>query len=505
MTLTRPAYQVTVENLDNAFTQTVTAGDSFDPADGVWLADGLELTWNFEDTPPALLEPETATFAILADGIANLPTFEQGDRVTVSMVRPTAGTPITYMDFAGRITDRKLTTDAKSGRLLLELTATDPTSESTNYPVDNGLPNSTIVYSGWADLVGRPVNSRRWLYSASTPFPLPPIDDRFGLAVFHGGVSTVGEALPKTLYAGLNDTYGFPVHRYVAKAAGITAPGWRYQDPVSGDTPVWAFYMAQWLPQLVGSLPALFEYAYTAGQTDKVTAAPTTDPLDPDASSLTVLDACYLPDGANWVSDRSDAPNQITITGVDTVTGDVTAPVTRRSASAQARYGVITRTFDTWAIPANLDALAARYLALCPKASADAWQFGDTSIDTHLMDDATLDAYAPLFWTQREPTPGVMGRLLVLANVDPDIDPTGGYLLAHLAGATFTAEDGQLFITPQLVPALMPAITAGMTPGPSYDDFGASAFGDARYHDPGGTTDFIDHGISYEKAKLTTL
>ena len=58
MTLTRPAYEVTVENLDNPWTMTVTQGVAPADTDVVWLADGLEMVWRFAGPPPTQLEPE---------------------------------------------------------------------------------------------------------------------------------------------------------------------------------------------------------------------------------------------------------------------------------------------------------------------------------------------------------------------------------------------------------------------------------------------------------------
>lgn len=503
MTLERPAYTVTVTNLDNPWTQTVTAGEVIGAEAGVWLDDALSIGWRFSGPPPAQLEPEIASFSILVDGIANLPAFEQGDRVTVSLQRPTDTDPITFMDFAGRISDRKLRTTARTGRLLLALTATDPTSDGANLPFANPLGGGRLEQV-YRDVYTQQTDFGVYYYDPAPHDPLAPVDPRFGNTAIIFGTASFSEFIPKMLAAGLDDTYGFPVQRYVSDA--ITAADWYEKLPFSGETPVWDYYLAQWLPQLAGALPALFVYAFSTADADRVTANPIADPLDvAPTGALIVVDAAYLPDGADWDSDRTDAPNQISLTGLNPVNGEVSNPVTKRSASAQARYGVIVRTIDTWASSADLSALATRYLALCPSASAEAWQFLSASIDTAKMDDATLDAYASQFWTPREPTPGVMGKPAVLANVDPDVDPTGGYLIAHLAGARFIAEDGHLVIVPELLPAALPAVTAGTTQGPTYDQFKASAFTNATYHDQGGSTDYVDHGLTFEKSKFTTL
>lgn len=499
MTLTRPAYAATVANLDNVWSESVTAGDSYDPDAGVWLADGLELSWRFAGPPPAQLEPEVAKFAILADTIENLPTFQEGDRVTVTLERPTAGTPIPYMEFAGRVTDLDLVTDAAQDRVLLEVTAVDPTSELT-HDVTSAV-GVTLVSGVVIDAIRR--YSIGGVYAAPAGGPYWPNQ----YAVTTANAEAAGSLIAKALAGGLDSSLVFPVLRYVADS--ITDPAYDHQNPLDGGAPVWDYYAAEWDPRVVGTLPALFTYAFSAADADRVDATPAATTPDPD-SAITVLDACHMPDGADWRKDRTAAPNQVIVNGLNAADGSAAAPATRSNASAIARYGAITRTVETlapasWAGESTMSVQGARYLAHMPSASALAWLFQSTELLTEVMDDATLDAYAPLFWTVREPVPGVMGTLMVLAGVDPAVDPTDGYLLAHLAGATFEAKDGHLHITPDLVPAALPALTDGQSASPTYDAFGASAFGGAKYHDQGGTADYIAPGLTYEKAKFTSL
>lgn len=490
MTLTRPAYTARVENVDAGWSDSVTAGETFDPNAGLWLADGLKMAWRFSGPPPAQLEPEVVSFALLADGIANLPDFIEGDRIAVTLERPTLSTPIPYMEFAGRITDLKLTTDAEHDRLLLIVTAVDPTSELT-HNVNIPIPaDANIVWGAHVTAIinytiaGVYSDESRWLNTAVMT-----------------GSSGALEFVARACNAGLNPIDGYPVQRYAA--GPITDPDFTYEAFVVD--PVWNYYLAQWLPALSGELPVLFEYAWSPADGDQVSVVATADPLDPDSGSVTVLDACYMPDLADWRKDRTASPNQIIVTGKDTVTGEDATPVTAHSTAAIERYGAITRTIDSMAAPNQMVALAARYLALMPSNAADSWLFDSTTLLTEQMDDATLDAYAPLFWTVREPVPGVMGRLCVLAGVDPDVDPSGGYLVAHLAGVTFEAADGKLAITPELVPAALPTVVGGADDSPTFDEFGASVFGAAKFHDPGGSGDYIDPDLTFDKAKFTSL
>lgn len=506
MTLERPAYTVTVTNLDTAWTQTVTAGDVVGPAAGIYLTDALSLTWRFTDAPPAQLEPESARFSIVVDGIANLPSFQEGDRVTVSLQRPTDADPITYMDFAGRITDRDLITTAKTGRLLLTLTAVDPTSELT-HEVDNGAPDTVKTYVPWLDAILRYEVGRGYIYDPGVIFQ----DANFNrVNCVASGTDKAIDLITKTLAGGLYQYVGgiySPVQRYVEPdlSPGLDYFSYQYYGEPAPDS--WGYYLARWLPALDGTLQTFFVYQFSAADADRVTVAPTTDPIDP-AGAVIALDAAYMADGARWISDRTAAPNRVELTGLDTTTGDGTAAATRTDTLALQRFGAITRKVETTVTPGERGGQAALYLALCPTSSAESWQLSSTPIYTDLMDDETLDAYAPLFWTPRSSTDEPlqdMGRPAVVVNVDADVDATGGYLLAHLAGVNFTAQAGDLVITPELVPARLPTVEFVTSDSPTFDAFGASSFGNATYHDAGGSTDYIDQDLTYEKAKFTSL
>lgn len=486
MSLTRPAYAVTITNEDTDWTETVTAGDTYDPNAGVWLADGLELSWRFVDQLPSQLEPETAKFAILADSIDDLPAFDTGDRISVVLERPTLSTPISYMEFAGRVTDTTLGLDAKSGRLLLSVIAVDPTSE-LNFKMllqGNTLMNVEAVPFRIADIyaMAEAAEEFRWLVPKVEWDMTEPMD--------------VADFVERSCNAGLNDTDGYPVLRY----APVNTISWT-ETNYHPDTAVWTFFLARWLHTLSGTVPALLEYAWDATDADQVTTTPVDDP-DP-TGALLVLDACHIPDLPELIKDRTVAPNIVLVRGVTADGHDEATPAYAIDYGAYYRFGAITREVQTQNNN-DLPGLASRYLALSPSSSADAWQFPTATVMTHVMDDTTLDTYAPMFWTQREPTPGVMGRPVALVGIPAEIDPTGGFLLAHLYGATFKAEGGKLAIDLELVPTPLPT-TGSATPSPTYDDFGASAFGNATYHDQGGTTDYVDQDLTNEKAKLTSL
>ena len=98
-----------------------------------------------------------------------------------------------------------------------------------------------------------------------------------------------------------------------------------------------------------------------------------------------------------------------------------------------------------------------------------------------------------------------MGKPVVVFGVASVVDPTDGFLFAHLAGAVFEASGGVLTITPELVPAKAPDMSLVVGASPTYDEFRASAFANATYHDQGGTTDYIDPNLTYDRAKLATL
>lgn len=512
MSLTRPAFEVTVENLDNPWTSTIAAGATPDPLDGAWLADGFELQWAFEKLPlPSQLEPETAKFGILADGMANLPRFELGDRVLIDLVRPTLTDPIRYMRFGGRITDSNLVTDAVTGRVLLSLIATDPTAEiaqldydtPTEFPFDSSVAVESAFRSAHKARSGALV-----VYSTN-----PPQFDDLAQVVYGKDDVTAYDAISRLLAAGLNETpgEGFPIQRY-ATVADMIGAGWFYlYNPPTGYplmtdyTYPWAFYLCPWNRDLTAPLPALFEYEFSATDPDQVTTDRNATDPDPDGSVI-LLDAEHLLNRPSWKRDRSMAPNIVSVIGHQTLDPfDDAAPVIATDSLAQERFGPIARPpilADTTEAGAAI--LAERYLELMPANSADAWQLRDPSIPTHLMDDATLDDYAPLFWTERAPTIETMGRLIALYDVEDDVDPSGGISFYDLAGATFSCSGGKLTITPDLVPAPGPA-TAGYSAGPTYDAFGASAFGNATYHDQGGSTDYLDPTLTYDRAKFTSL
>lgn len=504
MTLTRPAYEVTVENLDTAWSTTVAAGDTFDPNAGAWVADDLELSWRFEETPPAQLEPETAKFAILADGIANLPSFALGDRVRIELVRPTLADPIPYMTFAGRVTDSGLETEAKSGRLMLKLTAVDPTSEVANtryYAFDD---DANTAHGFANDLETVFVRAVQGMARADAYVSPTIVFDQMCYPTWVPD-TTYAEAVRQLLAGGLGDD-GFPVQRYAVDPLG---GGWGWNAPawfLPAKELDWNFYMATWDPALSGAVQALFTWAWSASDADQVTSTPAATPPDPDGPVI-VLDSCFLPDNAEWFRDRSAAPNVIGVTGWNTTTSpsEMVGPRFAISADSVERYGRLERpTIETGRDRSERRDLAARYLELVAPNAGDVWQFDSLPVLTHVMDDAELDAMAPLFWTEREPVPGTMGRRVVVRNVDDDVDPTGGLLITHLAGATFRCQNGRLEITPDLVPAPMPG-QLGVTAGPTYDAFDASAFGAATYQDQGGATDYIAGAITFDRAKFTSL
>jgi hypothetical protein len=515
MTLTRPAYRAIIGNLDNVWSDTVTAGDTYNPADGVWLADGLKMEWRFSEAPPAQLEPEVVQFAILAEGIDQLPRFDLGDRVSVVLERPTLTDPITYMDFAGRVTDLDLVTDAKGGRVLLAVTAADPTSE-LSHDVDTtggSLQNDPVYFSWGGQNIWRYAIAAYYLEivgSTGGPFPealwrwwdSPTVSPPKGTI---GAAEYVSKVLPPTLLA----PSGFDsmaVQRYVVDE--LTGPEWYLMVPSGELVTIWKYFLAQWRPQPTsGTLPTLFAYAWDPADADRVTL----DRIDVDLPAdpaVIPLDACYMPDGAKWVKDRTAAPNQVQVTGtrwIDAQNIVEASPGVAKDGSAIERFGAITRTVDTFTAHTSVQALAEKYLGIAPTNAPDSWLFNETTILTETMDDATLDTYAPLFWTVREPVPGVMGMPVLVYGVDPDIDPTNGYMFAHLAGVTFEASDGKLTIKPELTPANAPSLGDLDSATPSYDDFGASAFGAAAYHDQGGSADYIDPTITNDDAKLAAL
>lgn len=500
MTLTRPAYEVTVENLDNPWTSTVEAGETADPDAGVWLADGLEMGWAFESQIlPCQLEPETVTFAILADGIANLPTFAVGDRVAIDLVRPTDTDPIPYMRFAGRVTDADLVTVAKTDRVMLKLTATDPTAELAQFRDPNEdatFGTGSPIYFSHAFTVTRIAHARVWVH----PLPAQFTYEGFQYTALN---EPLIESTEKLLNAGLDPDDGFPVQRYVKDTIAWDYFPFDYLPPI---TSPWSYYLAQWQPALSGALPALFEYVADATDADMVTTQfVATGIPDPDGAVL-LVDAEVLADAPTWGRNRTVAPNTVGVIGrsEEDPYDEMVAEYAIDQAAVD-RFGVIGREpIKAHVRQGEAQEFADRYLDLYPVNSPDKWQLQTAEILTHTMDDATLDAYAPMFWTEREPTPGLMGRRVVLHNVDPDVDPTGGFSIYHIAGASFSCSGGKLTITPELVPAILPG-TLGATAGPTFDGFDASAFTGATYKDQGGSTDYIDPALTFDRAKFTSL
>lgn len=500
MSLTRPAYEVTIENLDTGWSATVAAGEAPDPDDGVWLSDGARLTWRFVDVPPCQLEPETATFSIIAKDIVNLPSFKQGDRVSIDFDRPTVGDPIPYMHFDGRITDRDLVTSAATDRVQLNLTAVDPTAEIAAFKVDieAGSGNASqmfFLHAVW--LTG--------YFRARTFVATPDVWTYVPFYVYDADWS-LGDEIAEMLAAGLDDAKGFPVQRYVEDT--LFSP-WSWfpniEENFGGLTSPWKFYLNQWQPLLSAPLPALFVYTWSPTDADQVSTQPNPVTPDPDGSVI-LLDAAHLADQPSWTTDQDSTPNRVSVVGRGAVDPFPEKAGYADELTAQARFGVISKSPITAAVQGKTEAtaFAQRYLKQYAPNAADAWQLESADILTHTMDDATLDDLAPLFWTVREPTPGLMGRRVVLHNVDPAVDPTDGYAVFHLAGATFSCRGGRLTITPELVPAPMSS-QIGYTAGPTYDAFGASAFGAAKYHDQGGSTDYVDASLTYDKAKFTSL
>src|SRR5687768_12464292 len=103
----RPLYTVTVTNLDQDWSLTVTQGvDTLPGERDLLLIDPLTMAWGFANNQiPGQLDPESVTFRMRASTAEYAPPIDVGDLFHISLERPTDADPISYMDFTGRSTD----------------------------------------------------------------------------------------------------------------------------------------------------------------------------------------------------------------------------------------------------------------------------------------------------------------------------------------------------------------------------------------------------------------
>lgn len=496
MTVNDPIYTVTITNESAGWSYSTTQGDAFDPAEPVQLGDGLTMSWGFAGGDMwSMLEVEQISCALYVAESADLPDCEQGHILTVHLDR---GPGIPYMHFAGRITDVSAETHPQYGAIVT-LLASDPTSELTaNHP----SPEAFGAYAPVDYQVGNAVDlyykSGAYAYN-STPGFGSMID------AFEGKLSDfIARTLAGTPAPGLGALNLRYAYGWVPGP-----PDWTTSPPADPPSP-WTFYTQLMVAGRVSDgFTAPYTYAFDPDDADRVTIE-----YDPDAiggDALTVLDGDFVGVPQTWRKDRSTSPNKVgyNVWHYNMVTEELTAETLEvRNQEAIDEFGVVPHDLDTllFTDPNIADPPPQPGEALLEAVPPPGnWSADSVVVLPELApDDATLDVLATQFYPHSQPTDSVLGRAVVVTNISPNILLSELFHYAVIVGCTFTVNGGKLRIVPQLQPVAV-RVDPAAAPGPSYDEFGASAYGNATYDDQGGATDYIDPDLTYDQLKLAAL
>lgn len=445
MSLLRPMYSVTVTNHTKGWTFTHTQGDKISAESVCELIDPFELTWGYESNVPGPLAPDTASVTIWARTAAALPDIDAGDLLTAILERPTAGAPIPYMRFDGRVSDPALSLQRNG--IVCQFLATDLTTDLRGdnaraadlqyFGVEAPRPRMKAIAT-WADF---DFFTRIRSYGVDVSSPDGYFYDTGTLPLTDGGVGgdSWGEIINSN-FAGSGWTDNLPVLRYAYAQRfdydGTDAPGsWAhiFDLPIGDAAQHWTdtieFYAQHYCPII-------------------------TDP----ESEVTVISARHLPvDGIRPRKRRRDAVNRVSVEYVLAAPekeSEGRSSETFELEVAVERWGPVTRQIKTNRYGPLNPFQVTPYLPDETDLTAS-WAADSFAINLASMTDDQLDYYAPRFYPQRysypdNTDPGNIAMTLLVRDVASKWAFAGNAFASTVAGATFTVEGGRLTITPQL-------------------------------------------------------
>jgi hypothetical protein len=474
MTLTRPAYAVTVTNVTHDWTVAVTAGDPFDKAAPFQVLDSLTASWKFGNYVfPGPMDAAEVSFQLRAKTAATLPAIDQGDVLVVTLTRPTAGDPKVYMRFVGRITDLDAVTRPNLD-VIVNVVALDPLAEDdTEVVLEPDLVTAGEAAAGYVAA------------AAGLPFSYDP-DDVLPIVRLSGanGAGTWWERIAAAGYAA-----GDEVRILRADL------DW----PADGDTRVGAGPFRYLLDRWELGLPADAETILTVVEdpADHLVVTVAVSPTAGDVVSPTVLSARHVVTPTTWRKNRASVVNTLKVTGRDEA-GDVA--YTAVNADLVARFGENSRTVETVAQSGDLVAIAGT-VASTLTARVD-WRTEELTVITKNMTDELLDRLANRFWSA--PRSAGAHQVLALVDIADDVQLTRSTIISTVVGATFSVAGGDLVIVAAITPRELTLPPGGRSPGVTYDQWMASPFADTTT-DPSTTHHHLNPAVTYDELKLATL
>ncbi|KAA1380524.1 hypothetical protein [Aeromicrobium fastidiosum] len=453
-TLERPAYRVSIENVDQGWTHTIEHREAPPAWEDVTalLIDDFTMGWGLAGPPPSQMASDTVSFKFYARFAEHVPVLEVGDLLEVNLDRPGPdGTLIPYMHFVGRTTDpqalavpgRGITLTVGAVGILLdlvgELDRTDATAVG-GFDVEYDLMTRVLHYhAGLAIAEHYPRQFTR----------LTAYQGRFSLQEY------VTRALNGAV--GPNGAYA-AVLRYARNWVDTTG-NWA-TFPTDYGTLV-HYYMQKWLLKMP---PPLNFVSYGR----RVALGPNAETVD----QITTLSSSYIDAPTDWTKSRDDLVNIVNITYTAALSGDpITGPeeIGDKVASVQDnasrnRYGPAQIDVATLVIAADVNDVAQAYLNGSPGSLA--WSVPQLVVHTKLMDDDELDQLAPTFFPHPLPREDTAGRFFIVTEIDELTAIAGTAAAMQLVGATFSISRGDLTITCNMRPMPTPSFATSIT----YDD-----------------------------------
>jgi len=441
VTLARPVYKITLTNVTQGWTRTVTAGDEVDPEADDYLLDGLKVSWGIpENAYPGPLEPDEFSFGLFARTAALMPKVGRGDIFTVSLVRPKVPTDVVYVETGGRARLISLVQLPGKGVFVYVTVSdfmADAASNTITYPT--ALPYQDFAINRLTDLARRAgFNLRDTLGGDSWPAGYPA-------TVLQG--KSVAEALNEVAYS-----WHLQGRRVRWDWLPYQGPG---LDPLiifDPDSPIYYYLSTNWATD---TSIAPYALQRVGGITSAIMVA------NPYVNTQTItLDAAKLQLPAERSQDAPSSPNRVEIEH-PTTAGDGSTVIERYEYPALVQsQGPIVRsitaqdakdTATTW--DATVPGQGSQYLPK-PQYAAGGWSFPDLTIelgDRMGYTDAEVDLYAHMFYPhKRESSP--IGRPLVILNIDEETNVDGLGAIGNLIGASFQASDGRMTISPRVKP-----------------------------------------------------
>ena len=502
MTLTRAAYRATITNLTRGWTRTVTAGDEPDPDAPTQLLDGLTMDWKARDGRAfAQLDPCAATFSIAALSIDELLPVDYDDEVKVLVERPTAGDPLLIGELGAPVATLALTTRgtpaADYATAVMTVTIIDPTS-LLDTPITDNVPSpdqfSTFTLEQ-ATARALALGSYPAAYSTAGAVGLyqkhrviaDKVPVREAVDTLHNGIR--GD-LPRTL----------PTLRVAHRWDGPTAG---YEFVGAGP---YRYFTDHWVLE---ALPLPLFTTVRTGRVVSVQRATGNDLQTP----VHVLPASLLEDVADWSKSRRDgAETDITLIAPEYYPPDIDLSVSVNGATGPASPLAQRESIElmTGMVAGSLDNPGPTlqvYEALSRQLDARrpslAWNLPGATVRSDVMTDAQWDHHCTRLFPRPLPTPGWLGRPLIVVDVAEKANPAGYASCYVVTGAKVTLQRGRVTALLDLQGRpLRQGAEAALTVNQVN---GSSALAATTARDQEDSRPYIDPQATYDDLKLTTL